>query len=300
VNFLLCLYVVPILRHVRIKPTMLRPLLKFGSWITLSAIIGPIMDNFDRFLIGALASMTAVAYYATPYMVVSRLNRIPGAIIGVLFPAFSAIFNQGGRRTAILFSRGVRFVILTVFPLALLIITLAWEGLDFWLGLEFAQNSTFVLQCLTLGVFLNCMSYIPAGLIQGAGRPDSTAKLHLIELPCYLVALYLLIRTYGISGAAIAWTARVGVDAVLLFYITYHLLPESRHFIRGMAFTTAITLIALILPCFLMGLFQKTIFLIIAFFAFLLAAWYFILSPDEREFFQDHCKLSLSLFRRPF
>ena len=47
-------------------------LLRFGGWMTVSNIVGPLMVTLDRFLIGALISVSAVAYYATPYEVVSQ------------------------------------------------------------------------------------------------------------------------------------------------------------------------------------------------------------------------------------
>jgi O-antigen/teichoic acid export membrane protein len=46
---------------------MVRPLLKFGGWMTVSNVISPLTVSLDRFLIGALISMTAVAYYSTSW-----------------------------------------------------------------------------------------------------------------------------------------------------------------------------------------------------------------------------------------
>jgi O-antigen/teichoic acid export membrane protein len=96
-------------------------------------------------------------------------------------------------------------------------VILAQRGLALWLGADFAQHSFRVLQWLALGVLINSLAQIPFALVQGAGRPDLTAKLHLIELPCYLLALWWLISSYGVEGAAIAWTARVVLDALMLF-----------------------------------------------------------------------------------
>ena len=41
--------------------------------MTVSNIVSPLMNSADRFLIGAILSMTAVAYYVTPYEVVTKL-----------------------------------------------------------------------------------------------------------------------------------------------------------------------------------------------------------------------------------
>ena len=58
--------------------------------MTVSNVLGPLMVTFDRFLIGSIISIAAVAYYSIPYEVVTKLWLISSALIGVLFPAFSA------------------------------------------------------------------------------------------------------------------------------------------------------------------------------------------------------------------
>jgi O-antigen/teichoic acid export membrane protein len=46
---------------------LVKPLIRFGGWMTVANVINPIMVQMDRFLIGALLSTAAVAYYTTPY-----------------------------------------------------------------------------------------------------------------------------------------------------------------------------------------------------------------------------------------
>src|ERR1700678_735918 len=195
------------------------PLMKFGGWMTVSNVIGPIMVTMDRFVIGALLSVTAVAYYATPYEAITRLWIIPSSLVAVVFPAFSTTFAGDRGRTAALYDRSVKYILISLFPVVLAVILFAPEILHVWLGADFAAHSTAPLQWLTIGVFVSSLSLVPSALLQGSGRPDLTAKLHMIELPLYLLALFLLIRSRGIEGAALAWTARVCFDAVLLFVL---------------------------------------------------------------------------------
>jgi O-antigen/teichoic acid export membrane protein len=152
--------------------------------------------------------------------VVTKLLIIPGSLVAVMFPAFSTSFEHDRKRTATLYSRCVKYVFLILFPAVLLIVGLARSGLTLWLGADFAQHSFRVLQWLAVGVFINSLAHIPFALVQGVGRPDLTAKLHLIELPAYLLTLWWLISARGVEGAAIAWTARAGVDALVLFGMT--------------------------------------------------------------------------------
>lgn len=285
VHVLLCLRLVPALRHgIRVRCAMVKPLLSFGSWMTVSNIIGPLMVYMDRFLIGATVSMVAVAYYATPYEVVTKLWLIPGALVGVLFPAFSATFIQDRARAAWLFGRGISYVFLALFPLALIIVTLAHEGLEFWLGTEFADNSSFVLQWLAVGVFINSLARVASGLIQGAGRPDLAAKTHLIELPFYLLLLWWLLGAYGIAGAAIAWVVRVAVDTVVFFAIARWLLPGTSVIIRRNAVIIATATGILIVAGCTVGLVIKGLFLIGVVLIFILVAWFQVLASEERVF----------------
>jgi O-antigen/teichoic acid export membrane protein len=196
-----------------------RDLVSFGSWLTATNIVSPLMVSFDRFFVSAMISVAAVAYYVTPYEAVSKALLVPGAVGAVLFPAFAASVSTDRRRLGELFRAGIRAVFLAQLPLAFLVICFAPEILHFWLGPDFAARSTAVMRWLMLGVFVNGLAYMPNALLQGVGRSDLIAKLHLAELPAYVVLLVALIRWLGIEGAAIAWCLRVSVDAGVLFWL---------------------------------------------------------------------------------
>jgi len=280
----LCLHVEPALRHsVSIHRAMVRPLINFGGWMTVTNIVGPLMVYMDRFLIGAVVSMAAVAYYATPYEVVTKLWIIPGALMGVLFPAFAAALVQDRARAVRLFDRAVNYIFLSLFPAVLIIVLFAHEGLTLWLGSEFADNSTLVLQLLAVGVFINSLAYVPSGLVQGAGRPDLTAKLHLIELPFYLLILWWLLGAYGIVGAAIAWVLRVAVDTLSLFIMAQRLLPLVSPFSLRPVFMAGMALCMLVLGAVIPGLAMKGLFLLLVLILFAAVAWFVILATDERN-----------------
>lgn len=264
------------------------PLLRFGGWMTVSNIVGPLMVTLDRFLIGSLVSMTAVAYYATPYEVATKFWLLPGALMGVMFPAFSSSFAQDRNRTVILLSRSVKSVFLMLFPVILCTIVFAQEGLSLWLGPEFAKNSFRVLQWLAAGVFINSLAHAPFALLQGVGRPDLTAKLHLVELPMYLLFLWLVIRAWGIEGAAIAWTLRVAVDALVLFVLARRvLLGKGRLRLWTIAVTAGVGLL-LVLATLPQGVLTKSLFLLGTIPGFAMASWFLILTPEERALAQSY------------
>lgn len=288
IHFLVCFKAIPSLRHqIRWDRSVARPLLRFGSWMTVSNIISPLMVTMDRFVIGSLLSVAAVAYYTTPYEMVSKLWLIPASLLGVMFPAFSTSFVRDPKRTELLYRRSVRYLLLALFPLILVIITLAQDGLRVWLGADFALHSFRALQWLAVGIFINGLAAAPFAVVQGAGRPDLTAKLHLIELPAYLITLFWLIRAQGIEGAAMAWTGRVAFDALVLFILARRFLP-----IRSSTQLQTLLLIMAALGIFVTATLlhsweMKGLFLILIFLGFILVGWFVLLSPEERKLAQQ-------------
>jgi O-antigen/teichoic acid export membrane protein len=288
-HLLLCLRVVPELsRSIGWERSAVGPLLRFGGWMTVSNVVSPLMVTLDRFLIGALVSMTAVAYYATPYEVVTKFLLLPAALMGVMFPAFSTGFAQDGERTALLFGRSVKALFLVLFPIMLCTVALAQDGLKLWLGAEFSQHSFRVLQLLAVGVFINSLAYTPFTLLQGVGRPDLTATLHLIELPVYLGLLWWLISTRGIEGAAVAWTARVTVDALFMFGLAKRCLPGQGPIRLRTALLPAAALLILALAAWIQGPIVKGFFLLGMILCFVLVTWFRILTPEERTLAQSY------------
>ena len=107
------LHVIPGLRKgLEVRRSFIRPLVFFGGWVAVSNITGPLMAYLDRFMVAALLSMTAVAYYSTPYELVSSMSIVPAALATVLFPAFSTSFEIDSERTQRLFVIGVKYVLL--------------------------------------------------------------------------------------------------------------------------------------------------------------------------------------------
>lgn len=290
-HLLLCFQVAPNLSHdITWERTVAASLLRFGGWMTVTNIVGPLMVTFDRFMIGALISVVGVAYYATPYEIVTKLWVVPGALIAVMFPAFSTCSVQDPGRTWLLFDRTVKLILLALFPVTLLIVVLAGDGLSLWLGADFASHGTRVLQWLAAGVFVNSLALVPFTLVQGVGRPDVTAKLHLLELPLYMVVLWWLVRRWGIDGAAIAWTARVVVDAFVLFFLARRFSPTPVPHRLKVLVPIMAALFALMIATVPSGFESKVIFLLVAYVIYGVAAWFQILSLEERTLVLSYLK----------
>lgn len=210
------------------QATQAAPLFKFGGWLTVTNIVGPLMVYFDRFVVGAMGTMTAVTYYVTPSEVLSRIMILPLSVINVFFPAMTMAINNDRERLTRLYQAGSGTLLYILSPIIIGIFLLAPEALNYWLGEDFKDSSTPVVHWLALGYLINSCAFMPLTVLQSAGRPDIVAKVHLLELLPYFVLLWFLTRNFGIAGTAAAWSLRVFVDTIVLNIFTYWFLPELR------------------------------------------------------------------------
>jgi O-antigen/teichoic acid export membrane protein len=118
-----------------------------------------------------------------------------------------------------LFFRGLRYNLLLVFPTFFILALFAERFFLIWAGPEFAENSSVPFYVILVGLLFNIPAYLPYSLIMAKGRSDIFAKLYGLEVVPYLLLAIALTERWGIYGAAAAWSIRIIIDAVLLFWI---------------------------------------------------------------------------------
>lgn len=226
-------------------------LLRYGGWATVSNLVSPLMVQFDRVAIGALLTASAVAFYTTPFEVAHRLLIIPGALVAVFFPAFAQSWASRSGEVDLLFRSSVQGILLLIVPPTLLLFSFAHEGLALWVGEEFAVAGGDVARWLLLGMTVNAGAHVPFVLLQAVGRPDVSARIHLLELPIYGAALLWALPRYGILGAAVVWAGRAVLDLVLLTAASSRIVPAIRREVVRLVPVVLLGVAAVALPVLL-------------------------------------------------
>lgn len=192
---------------------ILRELLQFSGWITLSNISAPVLLYGGRFLLASMVSMEAVAYFSTPYDALINLLIIPSVFVSVLFPIFTENFTINIYRVKYLYLKSMLYLFCIQVSLISLVFVFAKPAIAWWISESFSENSYLITQILALGIFINSFGHISQAVIQSYGRPDLTAKLHVLELIIFCPYLWLLISKFGVMGAAFAWVLRVTISS---------------------------------------------------------------------------------------
>ncbi|MGQ3050318.1 MAG: oligosaccharide flippase family protein [Roseateles sp.] len=210
-------YALPQLRgRISWRRDLLGSLLRSSQWLLVSNLLGPLMGYADRFIVGLFVPVATLAYYATPQELVMKLWILPGALTAVLFPALAAQIAQREQDAARLCRQALLGLSVVLLPITLGLATFAGPLLSLWLDAGFAAEAQGCLLIFSLGMFVTGLAQLPYTALQSAGRAATTAKLHLLELPIFIVALAWAASQMGIEAAACVWLARVVLDAVLL------------------------------------------------------------------------------------
>ena len=213
--FLACRRYVPLRGRPRFRKSLAAPLFRYGGWVTVSAVIGPILVSVDRLLIGSQIGLSAVAHYTVPYNLVTKLQILPASLLRTLFPRFSLLEWE----ECVPIARQAVFALAAItLPLTIVAVIVMKPFLTVWIGAEVAEVAAPVGEILLIGVWINNLAWVPAVMLQGQGRPAVVAKFHILELIPYVAILWIGIAWAGLAGAAWAWVLRVAIDALLMFW----------------------------------------------------------------------------------
>ena len=281
----------PDVRWVRSRDwTLLRRLVSFGGWVLVSNTVSPLLVYFDRFALGSIAGLAATGFYTAPYEGVIRLLLIPVSLFGSLLPALTSLEARGDQTRFMEVTSSSERVLapLMALPLALVFV-FAPEILRIWLGAQYAAQSATALRWLAVGVFANSLANPLFVMLYAKNRPDLPAKFHLFELAIHIPLTIYLIRTFGIGGAAAAWTIRATLDMCLLLWAAARLSKIPLSAIAGGRIGHTATGIVLLLAGFGISKILATVSLLggavgvlgtSALFA--ASAWWWILGDTER------------------
>jgi O-antigen/teichoic acid export membrane protein len=275
---------------VRIESAVLTRLVSYGGWLTVSNFVNPLILVTDRFAIAAAVSVAAVAYYVTPYEIITKTWVLSASVLGALFPLLAATSaNDPSALRGLCRETEARLLCLAT-PIVAVFLSSADLLLGLWLGAEFSRESTTVAHLLAIGILFNVVAQVPLTALNATGRARLSAKIAVVELPVYVAAIWYCAQVFGINGVAAVWAARAALDAVLLFSVAHATLPPGRAGQSG-----GLTVTNLLLLCGFLLLFWVTGTLLptqgplrLAFVAVLLAMlfvweWRSVLMANDRK-----------------
>ena len=194
-----------------------RKLLGYGGWMFATNVFYPALASADQFIIGSVMGVASVAHYAVPMDLVQRSVAIPIALGRTLFPRMSSLPGDAAH------ALGTRALSMMAYGFAAVCapaMILSATFFRYWISPDFAAVSAPVAQVLFPGIWMGALSLVGFTLLQSQGRANVTGKLNIIEFLPFVAVLWVSTLSFGIVGAAAAWTLRCIADALVMLWLS--------------------------------------------------------------------------------
>jgi O-antigen/teichoic acid export membrane protein len=222
-----------VLPGLRIRPrwdsTRIRRLMTFSGWVFLANMSAFVIFQFDRIMLGALASVSAVTYYAVPSSMASYLLAATSSLAAIVVPATGDLIARGDAvAVERLYRRATRLCLLFVGSLAVPAMFFGHSLLEVWLGRNFAGRSTTVFQVLAGTFVLFSLTVVPYNMLIAGGRPKIVGILNLSVALLNVGLIFVLIPPYGATGAAVAYLLSILLFPLFIWYAETRVLGYTR------------------------------------------------------------------------
>jgi O-antigen/teichoic acid export membrane protein len=211
------------------RKRLARDLLDFSAFSFLSRFAALSYAYADKLIIGALAGVTALAYFTVAATLANRVLGLTYRLCGVFFPAASAFAASGqGARLRSAYLQASRYVTFLNAAMLVLISVFAYPILLLWMGAAFARHGAVVLALMALSQFVDSLTSLPSLVNDGSGHPRVSGLFALARAAAGLVAVWLGVLWDGIAGAA--WghlLASLVFSAAFLAYVHGRTVPAS-------------------------------------------------------------------------
>lgn len=229
---------------------MLKELFSFGGYFLVSQLGVLLLYQMDKLLIGHFLGVGAVTYYVVPGNLAQKIQGFVAAATAVIFPMSAGLFETNDHETIVrLYREGTRLVLILVATIAVPMAVFAEPFLRHWMGADIAAASTVVMVLLVITYALLSLTAVPWHIANGAGRAKINAIFTLAIAALDIAAFLVLVRPYGLIGAAVAYllSVLIGVPILVAFTERRVLRLSGREFLRiaGPVFLVVLVQVAL-------------------------------------------------------
>jgi O-antigen/teichoic acid export membrane protein len=200
--------------------SLYRQLAAAGGFMYMHNLSSTFLSQLDRLIISSMTGSAALTYYAVPGSLTEKIQGTVTSLSGILFPLTSQLLEQGRQEELRrIYRRAMTVILLLASALATSIAVFGHKILLYWVGPEIAVASTPILHWLVPTYFLLAVFMPLTNFLGGLGRTKFLALSSVSMATLNIVLLLVLLPTYGILGAAIAYFMSLLPLVGVIYYI---------------------------------------------------------------------------------
>ncbi|OGC74295.1 MAG: hypothetical protein A2145_04765 [candidate division Zixibacteria bacterium RBG_16_40_9] len=303
VAYLLCLW-----RVLKLEPNLkisfrlsnkasLTVIFQHGLYSFLLVSAYQIIYYSPNVLIGIITSTSLVTYFAMAAILIEYTRRAVNGVSFVLNPIASSLESRGDFQTLKkLLISGTKYSLLLILPVSLGLIILGKNFITIWLGPSYAEKCYPILVILLLPQIYSMSQFVTEELLMGQTKHRFLALVTVAEAILNLLLSVFLIKKYGIIGAALGVAIPRFLNYLFFSVIYIKKVVEisfkdylRQSFIPPLVASIPLAIILLVILKFFPAYnwFDFVLEVVLAGLVFLLSAWYFCFSKEERKLWAE-------------
>lgn len=198
-----------VLPYLKINPALfsrknLRSMGSFGLQMQVSRLSTFASEKYDEFLLGAFTNLGNVTFYNLGNKSATYGKYIPSQLIAPIAPLAAELSAKNeSDRLQMLYIECTKYLNSLAIPIFTFLFVFADYVFLAWMGKGY-ETSALILRILAIGYVSNFILSVPGNIIiPNTGKPKYQMFEGLIFLGVNLILSYILIKSYGITGAAI-------------------------------------------------------------------------------------------------
>lgn len=172
----------------------------FGKWILLTTILGFLVRNIDKLILGAIVTPQLLGIYSIATFMTSSIRDILGNWAnGILLPVFSRVQRENSVELSTMYYRvSLPFNLATLFLCGFLY-KAGFVAIELLYDSRY-QSAGYMVQVLSL-TLLASRTVLAEQVYLALGKPKLSVPMNVIQLVVLLTALVPSFKNYGMSGA---------------------------------------------------------------------------------------------------
>ncbi len=217
-----------------------RELMGFGKWVLLSSLVGLVILQGDRFVLGRLMGITEVGIYSIAVTWAQALQQLFGMFLSRLYmPVVAKLRHLQGEihAAASRLQRSILIVMLVPF---------AWTAGAADPIIQFLYPSGYdaagtVMGILVVGAWFSVLEFLYNDQLMVNGEPQWRVQAQVVSLVAMAIMLVAMAGHYTLNGVALIFTAGTLIRAAVLMW------AHDRHVPSGLLWSGGLTLIFLLM-----------------------------------------------------
>lgn len=206
----------------------LKKMSNFGIQMQVSKLASFAADKYDEYLLAFFSVISNVTFYNISTKIVRIGKFMPFQLIPQVAPIAAELQARDEKeKIGRLFTDTSKYLTLISLPIFTYIFIFADVLINTWMGPGF-EISAQLLRILAIGQLINMIFSAPGNsIIPNLGLPKYQMYEGLIFLSINLILSFLLIKFYGIIGAAFGNTISTGIASLFVFFVSARYFKRS-------------------------------------------------------------------------